>query len=351
MSPNKLKRKIFSHPRFTQLLILGGVFVLIGVVFRFLLYPVAPEIFDFGKNAIFNSQSFSLQSDNGRTNVLLMGIGGENHDGPDLTDTMIVVSVVTKLSKDQILPPPIALISIPRDIYINSIENKINAAYTLGKEKGAPLTLPKQLVSEITGLPIHYAAVVDFSVFEKIVDRLGGIDVKAPTAFDDPEYPVSGKENDLCDGDVELKCRYETLHFDAGWQHMSGARALQFVRSRKGTNDEGTDFARSRRQQLVIAAIRDKTFSLPNLMNISVGLQIYNDLKANIDTDFDFSNPNELLRLALNYRQAKFKNLVLDGNQLESPLEDYRGWILLPIGGNWDQVHKFIATESSQLQP
>ena len=50
-----------------------------------------------------------LESDNGRTNVLLLGIGGRGHEGPDLTDTMILASV-DKGGKD------VVLISIPRDL-------------------------------------------------------------------------------------------------------------------------------------------------------------------------------------------------------------------------------------------
>lgn len=343
MSLKKLKRKIFSRPRLARILILSGVLILLVLFLHFLLFPLVPKV--------FTSRPFSLPQNNGRTNILFMGVGGAKHEGSDLTDTIIVASVATKFNDGLAVALPIILISIPRDIYLDSISDKINAAYSLGKERRAGLALPKELVSEITGLPIHFAVVIDFSVFEKTIDLLGGVDINVPNTFDDYQYPIDGKENDFCNGDLTFACRYEHLHFDAGLQHMNGKTALKFVRSRYAQGVENSDFARSRRQQLVLEAIRTKVFSLPNFLNISVGLQIYNDLKTNIDTDFDFSDPNGLLKLALNYRNIQFKNLVLDENQLVNPPQDYRGWILLPIGGNWDQVHQFIATKSGQILP
>lgn len=291
----------------------------------------------------------TLKQTDQKTNFLLMGISGGNRDGANLTDTLMVISVHTVLDNSS-PPPPITLISLPRDIYLESLQNKINAAYSLGKETGLGLDLPKKIVSEITGLPIHYAIVVDFVVFEKIIDQLGGIDINVPRSFTDTEYPIAGKENAVCPNDPTFSCRYQTIHFDAGWQHMNGERALQFVRSRKSHDDEGNDFARNLRQQLVLEAVRNKIFSLPNMLNLSSGIQIYRDLQNHIDTDFDFPSPDLLLKLAMKYRQAKFTNIVLNENQLFNPPEDHRGWILLPIGGNWDNIRQFIATKSAQLQ-
>src|SRR3990170_4026159 len=59
-----------------------------------------------------------LKSDNGRTNILLLGIGGKGHDGPDLSDTMILASV-DKEGKD------VVLVSIPRDLWAPGVSAKI----------------------------------------------------------------------------------------------------------------------------------------------------------------------------------------------------------------------------------
>ena len=65
-----------------------------------------------------------------------------------------------------------------------------------------------------------------------------------PKAFTDSQYPIAGKENDACGGDATFACRYKTVQFQAGSQHMDGKTALMYVRSRHAEGDEGTDFAR-----------------------------------------------------------------------------------------------------------
>lgn len=373
----KARRKLLSNRRLSRgLLVLGGVAVVVLLLSRFFL-STTPSVIDFSRRVILNQPVWSLKNDNGRTNILLLGIGGGSHDGPDLTDTMIVVSVVTKFEKDDLRVPPVYLISIPRDIYLDSLQEKINAAYDIGLSKGAGLALAKTAASEVTGLPIHYAAEVDFSAFEKIIDLLGGIDVNVASTLDDYQYPISGKENDTCGLSPEeatakaativddatalaaFPCRYERLHFDAGPQHMNGTTTLKFVRSRHAEGPEGTDFARSRRQQLVIEAIKEKVFSTQGLLNPIRDLEIYNELKSHIDTDFDLSQPNELLKLALRYNKAKLQTVPFDLNLLENPpVDSQRGWILLPKAGNWDEVRQFIrssletnlASQSGQSQ-
>lgn len=294
------------------------------------------------KKVFLSPPSFSLKSDSGRTNILILGVPGPDHDGPNLTDTMIVASVATSSA---------TLISVPRDIYLDSIQSKINATYETGLTRGAGLVLPKEAVSQVTGLPIHYAVVVDFSVFEKIVDLVGGVDINVPHAFDDYEYPIEGKENDLCGGDPKFACRFAHLRFDAGPQYMNGATALKFARSRQAEGDEGSDFARSRRQQLVTGAIKDKVFSNQTLLNPAKITALYYQLKTHITTDFDFSLLSQGLKLAPKFQGSTLKSVALDENLLENPPLDERGWILLPKGGNWDRVHQFISDQLSDATP
>ncbi|MBI3559413.1 LCP family protein [Candidatus Gottesmanbacteria bacterium] len=304
---------------------------------KFLIFlPVLFLLFYFLLNKkVINVAPWELKNDQGRTNILLLGIGDAGHDGPNLTDTMMVASIKPAS------PSAVFLISVPRDIYLDSLNGKINSAY------GQNLNAAQTAVTEVTGLPIHYSVRVDFSAFEKIIDILGGIDINVERTFDDYDYPVDQKETDSCNGDPEFRCRYRHLHFDAGPQHLDGATALKFVRSRHAEGEEGTDFARGKRQQLVIKAVQAKIFSNATFLNPGKLLSVYNELKSHIDTNFDLSHPDELLKLALKYKNARIKNIFLDTNFLDNPPEDSRGWILLPKTGSWDEVHKFI---KGQLQ-
>lgn len=360
----KIRRRLFRNYQTARLVTFVVAALLILTVLFFVLGPVvrlSKELI-FGPVGVFSivlPSKQEIKSSNGRTNILLLGTGGAAHDGPNLTDTIILASVKTKFegkeSADQF---PIVLISIPRDVYLDSLKGKINVAYSVGSEhgNGAGLVLAKAAVSEITGLPIHYGTRVDFSAFVKIVDTLGGVDVNVEHSFEDPQYPTSGKENETCgltpeqmtqalelpEPESAFPCRFESLRFKAGPQHMDGSTALKFVRSRHAEGDEGTDFARAKRQQLIISAIKAKVFSTDTILHIEKIEQIYNLVRDHIDTDIDQGQINNLLKLALNYRGSKFQNVVLGDNYLDNPPIDERGWILTPKSGNWEEIHSYI---------
>lgn len=341
------------------LAVLAGVFLVVKP-----LLSVGREFF-FGPVSVLSvitKRSDEIKNDNGRTNILFLGIGDSGHDGPNLTDSMMLISIKTKLDdSDNVKTPPIYFISVPRDIYLDSLPGKINSAYAIGQDQTPPtgLVMAKSVVSQVTGLPVHYAFRADFSVFRKSIDLLGGIDVTVEKPFDDYEYPIDGKETETCGlstdelaareatmtAELAFPCRYEHVHFDAGPMHMDGVTALKFVRSRHAVGDEGTDFARSRRQQLVLTAIRNKVLSSDTLLNPTKLLDIYNQFRADLDTDIPLSDVGAFLKLTAYYRGAEIKSIVLDEKFFDNPPIDSRGWILLPKGGSWDEIHSYVQSQ------
>lgn len=310
-------------------------------------------------------------NDRGRTNILILGIGGEGHDGPNLTDTIILASYNQKTQNTN-------LISIPRDFWVESIQDKINAAYAFGQEKGEGIGIQQasDAVGEILGIPIHYVVRVDFNGFVKAIDELGGIDILVDKTFDDFQYPITGEENNLCgfrientpndQGIIETKyldatgsvvpaepdpftCRYEHLHFDAGLTHMNGTTALKYVRSRKGTNDENSDFARSKRQEKVISAVKDKIFSLEGVFNPAKILSLYNTFSNSIDTNIKTSEFPDFFKLFSNVKTGQISSTVIstegDNPLLVNPPITNRyklKYVLIPSSGSLDQIHQFI---------
>lgn len=303
----------------------------------------------------------------GSINILLMGRGGGMHDGPDLTDTIILAS----LNPDK---NTIDLISIPRDLYVDSLHTKINAAYANGeeKEKGKGILLARSTVESVTGVRPDYVVVIDFSGFVRLVNLLGGIDVKVENTLDDYAYPTAGKEKELCgvteDGIASFSaqiatgsatefdafpCRFEHLHVPSGLQHMDGDVALKYVRSRHALGSEGSDFARSHRQQLVISALREKVLSLGTLGNPVKVIGIINILKDSITTDIPEGQFDDFIKLAQKMKGAVIKNAVIDqgegdryGLLINPPLEDYNGaWVLAPrVGrGDYSEIKTYVA--------
>jgi len=275
----------------------------------------------------------------GRTDILIMGKAGEGHTAPDLTDTIIFVSVSHVDSS-------VILLSLPRDIWIPSLRAKLNSAYYWGnqkQEKGG-LILAKSSTEEIVGKPIHYGIIVDFSGFKRIIDVLGGIKVEVQTSFIDEKYPIAGRENDECDGDPDFKCRYESVKFDAGVQSMDGETALKFVRSRNAEGDEGTDLARSARQQKVIAATKDRVLKPDVFLSPKKMLTLWKVTKDSIETDMDPSAVAILARRAVENGQKTTSFVLPEEFLLKPPASSLYDnlYVFLPRGESWDGLHGWV---------
>jgi len=264
-------------------------------------------------------------------NFLILGIAGGNHQGKDLTDTIMFASLNPYQKQ-------LALVSLPRDIWLEKWRAKLNSIYHY---KGLPET--KKTVEEILGQKTDYGIIIDFEVFQKIIDTLGGITVDVERSFDDYKYPIPGKENDLCNGDPLYRCRYEHLHFEAGRQFMDGQTALKFVRSRNAQGEEGTDFARTARQQKVILAIKDKILSKEFLLSPKKAIQLFKLITLNIQTDIPKEKYWQLLKAGLKIRNIK--TTTVNSNYLINPpiSKKYDNqWVLVPKSGNWSEIQEYV---------
>lgn len=298
--------------------------------------------------SLLKADTSSLNSFKDRTNLLILGIGGESHEKIDLTDTIIFTSIDKKSSDTMML-------SLPRDIWIDSLQTKINAVYYYGEEKeeNGGFVLIKDAVYQILNQPIHYIVLIDFEGFVKAVDLLGGVDVKVERSFDDYKYPIPGKGLDECGGDPEYKCRYEHLHFDTGLQHMDGKIALKFVRSRNAEGEEGTDFARSQRQQKIILAVARKVFSLKTLLNPRKIIDLKKAFGEHVKFDTQFSEEQTTAFISLFLRFVKNKNEIrtisLDYGDEDSPgflynpqFHQSNQWVLIPRAEDWQKIQKYV---------
>jgi LCP family protein required for cell wall assembly len=326
-----------------------------------------------GTHVVTNKKVQVNQVEQKRINVLILGVGGGSHEGPNLTDTIIFASIDPKIKR-------VTLISIPRDLWIPEINAKINSAYIYGeeKQKEGGLLLAKSIVGKVVGQDIDYAIKIDFSGFVKAVDMVGGLDINVANTFDDYAYPITGLEDDTCGlGDTEVAsasaqiasgsasetdlftCRYEHLHFDRGETHMDGTTALKYVRSRHALGEEGSDFSRSKRQQKVIQAFKDKIFSMQVLLNPAKAISLINVVKDSIVTDIKENEYGDFIKLARQLKVASIASGSVDSGDSQSGREgllmnpqdqtgDYGGaWVLVPAAGNGDysQIKKYVDCE------
>jgi len=277
-----------------------------------------------------DTERFKLAKD--RINILIGGIGGDNHDGAYLTDSLIFASINTKTYK-------MSTLSIPRDLYVDLGNDygywKINAANAFGEEQnpGKGMNSTREVVEKITGQPIQYYVRIDFNGFKKIIDTLGGIGITVDKTFTDTEFPQ------------DEGIGYRTIKFEAGYQIMDGQTALDYSRSRHGDNGEGSDFLRSVRQQKVIAAIKEKAMSLNTLMNPAKITSLMSELSKNIQTNVSYKDIPTLYKLLTK---------VDTKNSINRNLSDSSGYvyitktidgssILKPVGNNYDLIQELVS--------
>jgi len=274
------------------------------------------------------SISSIIKEEDRRINILLLGIGGVEHEGPNLTDTIMVVSV-DPINKEA------AMLSIPRDLYVPVGDwgsYKINSVYNLGKsyfdKEAESFELVKKIVSDVLGVPIHYFVLVSFEGFEDIIDILGGIEVEVKEDIYDPYYPDREMEG------------YEGFKIEKGFHVMDGETALKYVRSRKTTSD----FDRARRQQEVLFAIRKKAIEKQNIFNIRKITQIINILADNMKTDLQISEIEVLVKIVKNIDREKISTEVIDddidGLVYADKYDDM--YVLLPYDNNFREIHNFV---------
>jgi polyisoprenyl-teichoic acid--peptidoglycan teichoic acid transferase len=304
-----------------------------------------------------------LKSYNNHVNILFLGIAGIDHEGPNLSDSILVASYDLKTNK-------LVTISIPRDVWSEALRDKINSAYAYGeaKKKGGGFILAKAEVETIIGQPIHYAIAVNFSQFEDLINFLGGIDVNIENSFDDFAFPIPGVSENLACGHSEsdidtftasfpteeeiwkyFPCRYKHIHFDAGQSHMDGQTALNFVRSRHAIGKEGTDFAREKRQQKIIEAVKNKLISFVKKPNLNQYKKFYELTNKLVKRDI---NNQQLAIISKNIflkRNFALEKIVLSDNFFINPTTDlsrYDGlWVLTPFNDDIEIVHKYIECE------
>ena len=173
--------------------------------------------------------------------VLLLGSDDDQKFDPNhvLTQSMILVRVVPATQQ-------VTMLSIPRDLWVPLSTGgtaKIDGAYSYGGPAAAIATVERNF-----NVHVDEYVWVGLKGLIRLIDALGGVDVVASNPVTDDYYPR--------DIDSSNPYGYMRVAVLPGPQHLDGANALQYVRSRHG--DLEGDFGRSQRQQQVLLAIRER---------------------------------------------------------------------------------------------
>ncbi len=238
-----------------------------------------------------------------RINVLVLGYGGVGHDGAFLSDTILVASIQPKDATVTLLSVPRDLwVALPASRYSGPYHGKINEAFSIAASHGdrdVGMKMAASVVGGVIGLGIDRTIAIDFHGFRTLVDGVGGVDVTVDRSFT-AAYP----RND----DADIDPSWIFVSFTAGREHMGGERALRFSRARYSDGPEGSDFARSARQQKVILAAKDRVVErglLPSL------LTLLDTLRDNVRTDLSLADVNALAELAKGYDDGRTVHAAL----------------------------------------
>ncbi|OGJ73643.1 hypothetical protein A3G69_05505 [Candidatus Peribacteria bacterium RIFCSPLOWO2_12_FULL_53_10] len=260
------------------------LFILIAVLFAlFLIAGTAKALVglkSLGMRTLINVTGGELpHDDTGYTNILLFGQGDSSHDGKDLTDTIMVASI------DPTKTQSVVVVSLPRDLYFLATDKmgkgRINSLYRdyKGYLRGKGMETAeasKEAMREVAlelgktlGIPMHGAIKVDFEGFVDAVDILGGIDVTVPEDIVDTEYP-------------DENYGFETFSLGSGPQHLDGATALKYARSRHSSSY----FSRSARQQQIIVAMAEKAKAEKLHRDVGAITELLRVLAEHVETTF-----------------------------------------------------------------
>jgi polyisoprenyl-teichoic acid--peptidoglycan teichoic acid transferase len=270
-----------------------------------------------------------------RINIALYGYGGAEHkSGNYLADSIQIISIDPKANKTTVIP-------IPRDFWIEGQpqvpdNGKINEAFAIGWQRGGvdeAAKLTNELLSQVTGLQIDHWMAIDFAGFEGMVDAVGGVQVRNPRPF---RYTWNAWKYSHNQWDHSFKRGLITL---------DGQQALDYARARyTSVQRESSDFARSERQQRVLAALRPK-IGTGGFSSLGPGLAMMDALAGKMKTDLSAID----LYLLSGHLNPDRRIELKEGRVLEATSSTNGQYILVVAGRSsstdYTPLQKFLAEE------
>lgn len=262
------------------------------------------------------------RKEEGVYNILILGeeaIGSGSSRGR--TDVIMIATLNTK-SKE------VKLTSLLRDTLVRIPgyqDNKLNSAY----EKGG-VDLLYQTIALNYDIHLDGAAMVNFEKFEKIIDKLGGLELTL----------TANEARYLNNTNYISNPKYRTVR--EGTQLMNGNQVLGYARIRKRATIHGTnnDYGRTERHRMILEAVfnKYKTESKMELASILFGLL------PMITTDINSENFELLLNSFIEMKTLDIQQLRIPKDGTFTDNIKVRGMdVLVP---EWDanrkELHEFI---------
>lgn len=346
----KLNKKIIKR----VILVLLLVIVLAGAYVGIKAFLASTKVF---KGNLFDllGSGQQLKADQyGRSNILVFGTSEDDpdHDGANLTDSIMVVSLDQK-NKNA------AMMSVPRDLWVDfgtacnsGYAGKINEVYYCHSEDGANEKAGAEALAKIVGenfgLDIQYYAHVNYTVVRQAVDAVGGVDVTIESS--DPRG--------ILDRNFDWICNYSCykVKYENGPAHLDGEHALYLARARNDAGGYGLpqgNFDREKNQQKILAALKAKATSAGTLSNPVAVTGLIDSLGNNVRTNFTGAEVKTLINLGKDIPSDKIKSISLvdPENQMMTTGNTNGISIVRPVAGisDFSEIQSYIRQKLNAL--
>lgn len=285
----------------------------------------------FNASRIFGGNLFNVFTttrlkgeDQGRVNILLAGNSADDvgHNGGELTDSIMILSLDTKNQKAFML-------SVPRDLYVpieGNGHSKINSAYVYGKqqkfsESGYPdggMGLLEKTIHDNMGVTVNYYALINYAALRDAVNAVGGVTVTIN----------SGSACGLYDPSIDWTTHGPLVDLSNGTHTLNGEQALGLARARGDARGScgyaKSDFTRTQNQRMLLLALKNKVFTTGVIANPIKVSKLFDSFGRNVKTDMQLSEVRRLNDLLKGVDNSKIKSYGLDDINGKSYLTSYR---------------------------
>jgi LCP family protein required for cell wall assembly len=291
--------------------------------------------------------------DTGRVNILLAGNSSDDvgHDGADLTDSIMIISIDTKNNTA-------FLLSIPRDTWVDipgAGHQKINDAYVVGQndsfsQSGYPnggMGLLEEVIQQNFDISMDYYALVNYGAFRDAVNAVGGIQVNIQSS--DPRG--------LYDPSRDYVTHTPLVKLTNGEHTLTGEQALDLARARGDTYGSygyaQSDFERTQNQRLMIVALKTKAETAGVLANPAKLASLADAIGSNVTTDMKLSEVHRLYDIVKPITNSNIASLSLNNANGKDLLASYTSpdgeEALIPALGldDFDDIQAYIKQQTS----
>jgi len=296
--------------------------------YRFIV--VGNNIFQGNIFDVFSSEPLK-QDSNGRSNFLILGTSEDDpgHQGADLTDSILVLSVDQKNKNSY-------MFSVPRDMEVKydrpcvpGYSGKINAFFScvnIEETKEAEqdrLAKTQKLIGDIFGIDIQYGIHVNYTVMRDVVNAIGG-NITVTIESRDPNGQMDSNFDWKCGGNYYERFKNcppngHFIDYPNGLITLDAEHALYLAQARGDISPtygfEKSNFDREKNQQKILVAIRDKAMSSGTLTNLGAISRLIDALGDNLRTNIKTNEIRTLIQVAGEIKSDDIHDIsLIDGD-------------------------------------